>query len=114
MSINHEPQALQQKATRPTLAATGYLAENFGHFEHKDAAVIVNPNASASSVAAWCWGEVMSMLASADAMTLSTEPVSTGDIAAVFIHRLRPMDRILCQLVEDIRAFEERGSGQGQ
>lgn len=113
MSTNHAPQALLQQAARPTIAATGYLAENFGHFEHKDPAVIVNPHASASSVAAWCWGEVMSMLASADAMTLSTEPVATGDIAAVFVHRLRPLDRILSQLTADIRAFEERRPGQG-
>lgn len=113
MNTNRSPEAMSQPPARPALPVTGYLHENFGHCSGEPA-VIVNPKAPASSIAAWCWGEIMSLLASAEAMTLGTEPVTTGDIAAVFLHRLRPMDGVLSQLTAEVRAYEERLAGKSK
>jgi hypothetical protein len=74
------------------LEIVGYLANNWCTDRP---ALMLNPEASPGELLAWCWGEVMSVLASADALATCADSISAGDVSAIFLHRLRPIEQVL-------------------
>ena len=90
--------------TTPT-PVMGYLADNWTHLNEHTPAVIVNPVARPLDLMAWCWAELQSLRAAADAMASGCSDINNGDFSALIVHRLEPLtlvfDKAMNQLCSD-------------
>lgn len=95
-------------AASEAVSATGYLADNWFHFNDQPAAVVRNPEATTGAVFAWCHGEVQSLLQLVSALsTFSAKAsITTGELSALFQHRLEPLERLLEVAVSELVATE--------
>ena len=97
--------------TTPT-PVMGYLASNWSGLNEATPAVIVNPAARPLDLLAWCWAELQSMQAAADALVCSPDDIKTGDFSAIIVHRIAPLtlvfeqalDQLLCAAKQSGRA----------
>ena len=81
----------------PTAQAnvTSYLALNWASSYERPRALMVNPDAHHLELLAWCWGEVQSLLASADTCIAGASEMGTGDLSAIFVSRLGPLSEVM-------------------
>ena len=102
-----EPARTPAAVRRPITA--GYLTWNFISSDRP--ALVVNPEALPEDVLAWCWAESMALVAAAQVASLSTDALSPGDVAAIFLHRLEPLESMIehamTLLASQARAGEE-------
>ena len=92
-STQNKPAPAPAQQEQPNV--TSYLASNwFAGFE-RPPAVILNPQAHYLELLAWCWSEVQSLLASADVCIIGGQSLSTGDLSAIFLSRLEPLDKVM-------------------
>ena len=88
--------------SNPTVHANvmNYLAHNWGASHKRPHALIVNPEAHHLELLAWCWGEVQSLLASADACITANSDINAGDMSAIFMSRLGPLAEVMTIAVD--------------
>lgn len=101
MPENNLPQA------RQTTCATGYLAHNWSGFNTETAALVVNPQASLLELLGWCWGEIRSLQASAqafDAASAAGGIIEPRDFGAIFSHRLDPLVEVMTLALNELHA----------
>ena len=84
------------------LHTLGYLAGNWLAFRRP--ALIANPQARPGDLLAWCWSEVASLLASADMIATASDTIEPSEFAAIFVHRLRPLESFLEYAVNQMAA----------
>ena len=80
----------------------GYLADNWTHLNENTPAVIVNPEARPLDLMAWCWGELQSMQAAADALTCGSDDINKGDFSALIVHRLAPLTVVFAKAMDQL------------
>lgn len=99
--------------THPTRTrVTGCMADNWNTLNESQPALIINPDASALDLLAWCWGEAASMEATAQMLVGGESELTAGDLSALFLHRLSPLVNALHHATSDLlntrRAHEGR------
>lgn len=86
----------------------GYLAWNWPDCNADNPAVMLNPSAQPLDLLAWCWGELMSLTAVADAL-VAGDAEHCGDVfGPVFVQRLPAVRDVLEHAVN--RLYAERAS----
>lgn len=89
---------------------TGYLCKTWLAFEDPPA-LHINPDASAGTVLAWCWGEVATLYACARSAhaALEHEPdmLTAADFEKIFLHRLAPLQRVMAAAIEALAKEQE-------
>lgn len=93
-----------ETANAKPINVLGYLAGNWPGINEENPALIVNPQASPLDLLAWCWGEAMSLEASALALTAFGAEIKSGELAAIFQHRLSPLANVLGAAVDALSA----------
>lgn len=93
---------MKNDKTTPT-PVSGYLAQNWFGLNEQTPAVILNPAAQPLDLMAWCWGELASLQAAADALTAGTDNISRGDFSALFVHRLDPLMKVFDIALHQLR-----------
>lgn len=93
-----EAQTPSSKRRRPITA--GYLADNWPRLNRP--ALLVNPDARPEDLLAWCWGELMSLIAAAQVASETHDNLSSGDVAAIFLHRLEPLGSMLDHAIQQL------------
>ena len=77
----------------------GYLANNFHGINEAVPALIINPEATPLDMLAWCWGEIVSMQSSLDSLASASAPLEPGELSAIFLHRIAPLERVMHEAV---------------
>ena len=77
-----------------------YLATNWGQSHERPPALILNTEAHHLELLAWCWGEVHSLLASANVCTAGNENIPVHDMSAIFLSRLGPLAEVMSVAVQ--------------
>ena len=90
----------------PKANVTSYLALNWVSSYDRPRALMVNPDAHYLELLAWCWGEVQSLLASADTCIAGASEMGTGDLSAIFVSRLGPLSEVMTLAID--AAMNER------
>ena len=90
----------------------GYLANNWPNLNEISPALIINPDASPLDLLAWCWGEVASLNASLDALAAASVPVEPGELSGIFLHRIKPLERVMHEAVSSLilQRTQQRGA----
>jgi hypothetical protein len=87
---------------RPTVKATGYLAETWS--EDTREALIVNPDARPVDLFTWCWGELQSVRAAVSVMHAARGDIEKDDMAALLFHRIEPLSSVMSLAIERLMA----------
>lgn len=92
----------------------GHLADNWGEPtpNMQCPAVVLNPKADPLDVLGWLWGEVEALLVTTRALSESQAPLDGADLAAIFLHRLEPIESVVESLVR-WRLAKRRVAGGG-
>ncbi|ABM36283.1 hypothetical protein [Polaromonas naphthalenivorans] len=86
----------------PVTPVMGYLAQNWINLNARTPAVILNPEASPLDLMAWCWAELRSMQAAANALVGGIDDIDKGDFSALIIHRIEPLANVFQQAMSQL------------
>jgi hypothetical protein len=96
----------------PSPRVTGYLAETWS--DEAIDALIVNPQARAVDLLAWCCGELQSMRAAVSFIHSSRGDIDRDDFSALMFHRMEPMAAVMSLVMTQLLAEAGKPQASGQ
>lgn len=98
------PSDVQSSKPKKPLSAVGYLADSLWYDEHTP--VVCNPETTPEALLTWCWAEVSSLKAVADAFSAGAKEMDREQIQELlnvgFVYRLEPLERVLYYAVGQV------------
>ena len=86
----------------PFTPVMGYLANNWVGLNERTPAVVLNPEARPLDVMAWCWAELESIRAAANALVTAGGDINNGEFSALILYRIEPLAGVFEEVVSQL------------